>query len=82
MTPTKPDCGAKHLMWFGILTTIFIFIVGSAWAAANKQTSAVDAKVDRLEPRVVEVEKKAAASDERFQAIKDSLTRIEKRLEK
>jgi hypothetical protein len=71
----KEDCGTKHLtlaLW--IIGLVAVFCLGTLAYAAHLNAA--------MDSRVRTVEQSAAATDARFEAIQQSLKRIETKIDK
>jgi len=75
------ECGKKHLRWAVATIGIVMAICGCTWSLCNDMTERLLAEVRLVETRVRAMEQHDAANAARFEAIKESLARIEGRCE-
>ena len=80
-TARAEECGKKHLRWSAVTIGIVIAICGGTWTLCNDMTERLRVEVRLVETRVRAMEQHDAANAARFDAIKESLARIEGRCE-
>lgn len=79
MTAKEDVCAAKHMKLCAWIVAIVVAVVGTVVGAGTWKAAA---EIRQIDDRVRAVERENAAEQVWRESVRDSLTRIEKRLEK
>jgi len=81
MPPKSPDCDSRHLRWAATIISIVLVVCAATVGYCLTETRALDVRIrteiKALDIRVREVEKHDEANAARFEAIRESLRRLE-----
>ena len=76
------ECGRKHLRWAGLTLGTVLAICGATYTICRGMTDGLQVELSALEVRLRQMEQHDAANAARFEAIRESLARIEGRQRK
>jgi len=76
------ECGRKHLRWAGLTLGIVLAICGATYTICRGMTDGLQVELNAVEVRLRQMEQHDAANAARFEAIRESLARIEGRQRK
>ena len=75
-------CGAKHLRWAGLTLGLVMAVCGATYTVCRGMVDGLQIELDAVEVRLRQMEQHDAANAARFEAIRQSLARIEGRQRK